>query len=295
MFKFINPKESKIIDKSLGLRIRFRLGGTQFPPTIFYKIFTHKRMVDMNSFSPRNYCSNETKKPIPKKLFLNTTGELEKLKKEDEWYMREESNDWRPVLDVSFTMKVVETKAESSRFHYSKLTRKEDLVKRQKERQLVWMRKLYNLNNKGQGIKEDLVAEKPKVGWLDLQKGLTFDDLKSVRKPKKRDLNLDLDEIMRNIDELENHSELVNWTIALDFENYHSNWLNLATSIDIPQTVIKHSSINNYSKEVIDEDIPDMPEELDIIDEDRPEFDQRSEFQLNSKNSAENLFQPEMF
>lgn len=285
MFKFINPKESKIIDRTLGLHIRFRLGGTQFPPTIFYKIFTHKSLIDMNSFSPRNYCSNETKKPIPKKLFLNTTGELENIKKAEEWYMREEANDWRPVLDASYSMKVVETKAETSRFHYSKLTRKEDLIRRQKEKQLKWMRKMYNIKNKAENAKDDLMVDKPKVGWLDLKKGLTNEALKTVKNPKQVDLDLELEEIMRNIDELEKSSELVKWTMALDFENYHLNWLNLATSIDIPNS-IKQASVSNTLKHNLElegmyEEHVNMTEELNS-GEDCAEYEQRSEFQLNS-------------
>lgn len=35
--------------------LRFRLGGTFFPPLIFYKMFTHRPVADICSFCPRNY------------------------------------------------------------------------------------------------------------------------------------------------------------------------------------------------------------------------------------------------
>lgn len=36
---------------------RFRLGGSFFPPLIFYKIFTHRPVADIGAFGPRNYAA----------------------------------------------------------------------------------------------------------------------------------------------------------------------------------------------------------------------------------------------
>lgn len=112
MLKYINPKEAQMIDRSQALHIRFRLGGVfrtnqaQFPPTIFYKIFIHRNMIDLNSFSPRDYTASSSRQELPAKLFLKDLGPLpvkgqmgkSKVNK-DEWYAREDSNNWRPVLD----------------------------------------------------------------------------------------------------------------------------------------------------------------------------------------------------
>lgn len=89
LLRFINPKEASLLDPFLAIHVRFRLGvpptassltnnGEQkserrrgdFPPTIYYKIFVHERMVDLNAFSPRNYTQMHCKQPLPKQLFL---------------------------------------------------------------------------------------------------------------------------------------------------------------------------------------------------------------------------------
>ena len=36
-----------------GDRVRFRLGGTSFPPQIYYKIFTRAPLCDVGAFAPR--------------------------------------------------------------------------------------------------------------------------------------------------------------------------------------------------------------------------------------------------
>ena len=35
--------------------MRFRLGGHRFPPEVYFKIFTHRPLCDVNSFAPRDY------------------------------------------------------------------------------------------------------------------------------------------------------------------------------------------------------------------------------------------------
>ena len=51
----INPVESKYIDAAAGIRIRFRLAGERFPPTIYYKIFTNRPIQDLCANAPRDY------------------------------------------------------------------------------------------------------------------------------------------------------------------------------------------------------------------------------------------------
>ncbi len=38
----INPREAALVDAAAGIHVRFRLGGSTFPPLVFYKIFTHR-------------------------------------------------------------------------------------------------------------------------------------------------------------------------------------------------------------------------------------------------------------
>lgn len=39
----------------IGVHVRFRLGGYTFPPQIYFKIYTHRPLCDVNAFAPRDY------------------------------------------------------------------------------------------------------------------------------------------------------------------------------------------------------------------------------------------------
>jgi hypothetical protein len=60
----INPAESKYIDSAAGIRIRFRLAGDRFPPTIYYKIFTNRPIQDLGANAPRDYTRPCFKLPL---------------------------------------------------------------------------------------------------------------------------------------------------------------------------------------------------------------------------------------
>ncbi|RHZ41713.1 hypothetical protein DYB31_012797 [Aphanomyces astaci] len=49
MLRAINPSEASLLDASTNAQVRFRLGGSAFPPTIYYKIFTRGAVCDMNA------------------------------------------------------------------------------------------------------------------------------------------------------------------------------------------------------------------------------------------------------
>lgn len=57
LLRVINPREAQLADAASGVHVRFRLGGTTFPPLVFYKIFTHRSIVDICAFGPRDYAS----------------------------------------------------------------------------------------------------------------------------------------------------------------------------------------------------------------------------------------------
>ena len=42
MLRAINPREAALLDAAAGAHVRFRLGGENFPPLVYYKIFTHR-------------------------------------------------------------------------------------------------------------------------------------------------------------------------------------------------------------------------------------------------------------
>jgi len=51
--------------------VRFRLGGSKFPPTIYYKIFIHNPVQDINSYAPRDYSYEKAVKTHMKKFNIN--------------------------------------------------------------------------------------------------------------------------------------------------------------------------------------------------------------------------------
>ena len=69
-----------------------------FPPTIFFKIFTHRSVVDMCSFSPRDYTAMSERKMLCKDVHNNKDSRAIPIDKE-KWYKRIESNGWRPLSD----------------------------------------------------------------------------------------------------------------------------------------------------------------------------------------------------
>lgn len=55
LLRSINPRETQLLDVASNVHVRFRLGGEKFPPTVYYKIFTHGGLCDVNSYAPRDY------------------------------------------------------------------------------------------------------------------------------------------------------------------------------------------------------------------------------------------------
>ena len=174
MLRAINPKEASLFDAALGVHIRYRLGGYQFPPNIYYKIFTHKPVCDVGAFAPRNYTigrsnpihtadiHNKVATADASSKYLGSSSSVRvgtsvfhavsNLRGQDEqkygWYERYENNGWRAI-----TIQVLElldedpvtkyTRSIPVRFHYSKLQRKEEVERKRKERNREWLRKLY--------------------------------------------------------------------------------------------------------------------------------------------------------
>ena len=44
-----------LLEGAANIHLRFRLGGENFPPNIYYKIFSHGLNVGINSLAPRDY------------------------------------------------------------------------------------------------------------------------------------------------------------------------------------------------------------------------------------------------
>lgn len=96
LLKSINPGEAALLDGASRCHVRFRLGGVKFPPLIYYKIFSHGGLVDINSFAPRDYM--KIKKDVGKQS-INVHFDKPENDNHNGWYMRFENNGWRPIND----------------------------------------------------------------------------------------------------------------------------------------------------------------------------------------------------
>ncbi|XP_045412616.1 protein MFI [Lemur catta] len=206
IMKFINPKEAELLDAAAGIHVRFRLGGAQFPPQIYYKIFTDRHIEDLCANSPRDY----TKLPAKH----TSHNKSDHLQEEDHsgWYRRIENNGWRPVADrfwLSTACEVVEDKKEID-FHFSKLKRRQDLEKKRKIRKIEWMRQMYYT-----GSLEAQSTHPKTVGLIQTAtKGL----MRAIE-------DGGIDSVMEwEVD------EVLNWTNTLNFDEYIANWKEIATS-----------------------------------------------------------------
>ena len=83
MLKSINPSEASLLDAASRCHVRFRLGGTKFPPLIYYKIFSHGGVVDINAFAPRDYMA--LKKEVGKQS-IDVRFDKHQSDKQNGWY-----------------------------------------------------------------------------------------------------------------------------------------------------------------------------------------------------------------
>ncbi|KAM5181323.1 protein MFI isoform 2-T2 [Mantella aurantiaca] len=143
LLKCINPKEAELIDAAAGVHVRFRLGGTKFPPNIYYKLFTHRPVVDMCANSPKDYTKQCMKQMLPKQI--HNHGAIPE-DNHSGWYKREENNGWRLLTLRVFDSLDEVTAADNKKrvkFNHKKLQRIQDVLKKQKQRKIDWMRKMY--------------------------------------------------------------------------------------------------------------------------------------------------------
>ncbi|KAH1185543.1 protein MFI [Mauremys mutica] len=208
LMKCIDPREAELLDAAAGVYVRFRLGGTKYPPSIYYKIFTHRPIVDMCANSPKDYSKPAYKQLVPEAIHG-------KIWKDDHsgWYKRVENNGWR-LLSIRFwrTIDPVtdEDNTKEKEFHYSKLKRKQDIDRRRKRRKIEWMTKMYyagSLRVKTEDPTTAILIQRSAEGIVNaVEKGGT-------------------DNVMEwEVD------ELLEWTNALNFEEYISQWKEIATS-----------------------------------------------------------------
>jgi transposase len=136
LLRSILPREAMLLDPAMQVHLRFRLGGVKFPPSIYYKIFTHGAVCDLGAFAPRNYAAERLGVP----------------RRPEDMYVREENNGWRPLItrlqpggDPNHHDEIERTTSKkiATNFHYSRVRRRQDVERQRKQRSIAWMRKLY--------------------------------------------------------------------------------------------------------------------------------------------------------
>lgn len=172
LLRAIVPGESDLLDKASGVHVRFRLGGAVFPPKVFFKVYTHRPLCDVNSFAPRNYTSEapagtfqDHLKPenlsskikqlstirVGSRLFEASVSAATNM---NTWYRREENNEWRTISatkveelfnppDYLRSTSDYRNLHTAKQFHYSRLRRQQDILNERKRRKREWMMKAY--------------------------------------------------------------------------------------------------------------------------------------------------------
>ncbi|XP_056417637.1 protein MFI isoform X2 [Hyla sarda] len=210
LLKSINPREAGLIDVAAGVHIRFRLGGIKFPPNIYYKLFTHRPIVDMCANSPKDYTKPSIKQPLPRQI--HNRGVIPEEERSG-WYSRVENNGWR-LLTLRLSSGLDEVTAADNKkrlpFNHSKLQRKQDVLKKQKQRKIEWMRKMY--------YEGSLHAQTTDPNTAILVQRATDGVIQSVEQHGAQAvLDWEVD-------------ELLNWTNALNYDEYISGWKAIGTS-----------------------------------------------------------------
>ncbi|TPX65299.1 hypothetical protein SpCBS45565_g05256 [Spizellomyces sp. 'palustris'] len=242
LLRFINPQESQLIDGAMGIHVKFRLGGTAFPPTIYYKIFVHKNLVDMNAFSPRDYTSQESKQLLPVDIF-DRTGPLPKPGPLAGWYQRIENNGWRPVsekmLDEPQDIIPQLSNPKPIRYHHLQLKRRQDLEAAKRMRKLEWLKKMYRQGKEmmqaaeqnliQSGFEDDTTTMKSSGG--PVMSDQTYEQIRlPLYQPSVSELELTPEAYLSKFESELDADVLIRWTNALDFDTYCADWIEIATS-----------------------------------------------------------------
>mmetsp|Transcript_23029 Transcript_23029/g.75059 ORF Transcript_23029/g.75059 Transcript_23029/m.75059 type:complete len:395 (-) Transcript_23029:67-1251(-) len=230
LLRSINPQEANLVDAATGLHVKFRLGGTTFPPLIFYKIFTHRPITDMCSFSPKDYTQERTIAPKLKHNNLEPGTMIDMGG--GQWYMRVENNGWRPISDrvlVDVDPITQYTAAKRYTFHFDPGMRREEKIARRKQKQREWMMKLYKQGRaSAAGADDDDGGESSSAAYTRPTTGTSVStETDSHGLPMRPKGQTPFDEFDAEEAELE---EMLEWTGNLDFDAYQSEWLHLATS-----------------------------------------------------------------
>ena len=171
LLKTIVPRETGLFDRASGVHVRFRLGGAVFPPKVFFKVFTHRPLCDVNAFAPRDYTRESKPDAFHNNNYENTLPKYGKYARSIRvgakyfdtvvktsaadtatWYRRKENNPWRPIaaalVEEVLTppwQRDAPREKKLAPFHFSTYKRREEQLREKKRRKRQWMLKAYLL------------------------------------------------------------------------------------------------------------------------------------------------------
>ncbi|KAJ0059858.1 hypothetical protein NL108_014125, partial [Boleophthalmus pectinirostris] len=141
ILKTVNPRECELLDAAAGVFLRFRLGGTTFPPSIYYKIFTYRPITDLCASSPKIYA-----KPSNRQSEIQQASQTTVKAAHKGWYQRTENNNWRLFSSV-LVPKSDSAECDDNRkvdFCYTKLQRRQDVHRWRKKKKIEWLKQMYS-------------------------------------------------------------------------------------------------------------------------------------------------------
>ena len=202
LLKLLNPAEFASLggggggDHASGLYIRFRLGGSVFPPVLYYKTFSSMPVTDIGAFAPRDYARDRKHAQHRENVHLNEKGQEDGVSVTDAgaglhssqlgpsdrayWYRRYENNGWRPILHDSLLASRDETlertSSKTTPFHPNKLVRAMDVMRKRKGRKIEWLKKLYSSGIVALPTQEELEAKRQAAQQQDEDREFDSDE-----------------------------------------------------------------------------------------------------------------------
>ncbi|XP_041054966.1 protein MFI [Carcharodon carcharias] len=216
-FKFVAEEQQETLaeleNSAKVIQRAWRRHIETFPPKVYYKIFTHRPIVDICANSPKDYTHPAVKQKLPRQIH-NRNPVKNQEDNRSGWYKRMENNDWRSLSEKCFVTTTdymeFEPNRKTTTFHHCKLQRRQEVVRKRKQRKIEWMKKMYY-----EGM---LQAQTLDPNTAVLVHRATEGVINSV---EQNGPNAVLD---WEVD------ELLEWTNALNFEKYLNDWMEIACS-----------------------------------------------------------------
>lgn len=262
VMRLICPKEAQFMDDAAGTHVRFRLAsptsnskyGT-FPPAVYYKIYTHRPIVDLCATAPRDYTKAVNKQSLPGQRFnnddkqdknskkggntfskinniqlnLNSTNNTKKKNNEQNsynpetagWYQRFENNSWRPISEKLLLASLYSSPMPPGSFKPTARARRIKRSNEKKRKRVAWLRKIYfssadPISHTDESLIEDAIDNMAVLAEQDTN--------------ENDPLVTDVHDINAEIDD-EDVQALIEWTDCLaDFDDYQNFWAHLGTA-----------------------------------------------------------------